>query len=415
MVCGRVIMPALDAYKPRRGRYAAAEVLLVCVTAAVASIGALSAAAAHADRPAAGTVEHAGSEKAAAGITEWPLFRGVPQATGRSDGEIVPPLREVWKKTVPDGSFQATAVIADGVVYVGDLDGRFYALSLADGEPRWTFTAPVGFSAAAAVAGDKLWIGDLDGTVYALDAHRGELLWKFQTEAEINGGANLRGEQLLIGSQDASLYCLESSGGKLLWTYTTDDQIRCFPTTVGGRGFLAGCDARLHVVDLDGGQAIAGVPLDAQTGCTPAVLGKSVYFGTEGGTFFCVDWEKAQIRWESRSPQSGQPIRSSAAVDEGIVVYGGRDKRLRALNPESGEELWTFSARGRIDASPVLAGESIVVGSADGRLYLIDRHSGKAVWQFDAGGTFSASAAVASGRVVVGNEDGVLYCFAAEK
>ena len=42
-------------------------------------------------------------------------------------------------------------MIADGVVYIGDLDGNIYALDLQTGNERWKKKLDTGFTSAAAV------------------------------------------------------------------------------------------------------------------------------------------------------------------------------------------------------------------------------------------------------------------------
>ncbi len=84
---------------------------------------------------------------------------------------------------------------------------------------------------------------------------------------------------------------------------------------------------------------------------------------------------------------------------------------MHALNPKSGEPLWQFTTKGRVDGSPVVAGKRVLFGSADGRIYGLDLQTGQKVWQYEAGGSFLASPAIAAGRMVIASDDGVIYCF----
>jgi len=136
-----------------------------------------------------------------------------------------------------------------------------------------------------------------------------------------------------------------------------------------------------------------------------------VFVGTEGNGFFAVDWKQAKVRWHYAPSDPPDSIRSSAAVTPQAVVVGSRDKLVHALDPGSGRPLWTFTTRGMVDSSPVIAGSRALVGSADGRVYALDLKTGQPVWQFEAGGSVSASPAVAGGRMVIGTDNGDLYCF----
>jgi len=365
-------------------------------------------------KPAAGASETAlrvTSLPLAPGIENWPLARGDSLSSGLVAGKLPAELEVLWKYKVEGGAFEATAIIDGGVVFVGDLDGKFYAFNLATGEVKWTFQSDIGFSAAAAIKEGRVYVGNIDGKLHCLSAADGKELWSFSAEAEVNGGPNFHGDNVLFGSQDATLYCLNAASGKVVWKLTIEDQIRCAPTIVEDRVFLAGCDGKLHIIDVIEGKQVASVPIDSPTGSTPAVMGEHLFFGTEGGVFLGIDWKKAAVLWKYQNEQRTQAFRSSAAVAKGIVVFGGRDKFIHALDPTSGDVLWKFATRKRVDGSPVIVQDRIFVGSSDGRLYALDRATGDKLWDYDAGGDFTASPAVAEGRLIISNQDGTVYCF----
>lgn len=352
---------------------------------------------------------------AAAGSDDWPLFRGDAMSTGVSRGTLPEKLDVLWKFTVAGTAFDSTPSIVDGVVYVGDMDGRLYALNLETGAKLWEQKFEDGFLAAAAVREGRLFLGDIAGKFYCLDAKTGKTLWTFATQAEIDSSANFYRDRVIVGSQDATLYCLNAAEGKLVWKFAIADQIRCTPTVVENRAFVAGCDSKLHVVDLDTAQEVAAVEIEAPTGVTPAVRGDLVYFGTEAGAFFAVNWKSATVAWTFQPAKGSQPFRSSPAVASEAVVFGGRNKRVHALDPATGKELWEFTARNRIDGSPVIVGQRVLVGAADGRMYGFDLRSGKVVWQHEAGGGFNGSPAVSRGRLVIANDNGSVYCYGEKK
>ena len=122
-------------------------------------------------------------------------------------------------------------------------------------------------------------------------------------------------------------------------------------------------------------------------------------------------FKRRRILWRYSDPDRQFPYYSSAALSDGRVIVGGRDKVLRALDAASGKAVWSFATRARVDSSPAVAGGRVYVGSNDGRLYVIDLASGEKRWEFDAGAPLAASPAIAAGRVVIGSQDGRLYCF----
>ena len=87
---------------------------------------------------------------------------------------------------------------------------------------------------------------------------------------------------------------------------------------------------------------------------------------------------------------------------------------IHAFEAATGKELWTWSARSAIDASPVVVGDRVVAGAKNGAVFALDLKTGKPVWRFEAGAPVEASPAVGAGRLVIGAMDGTLYCFGAK-
>jgi outer membrane protein assembly factor BamB len=371
---------------------------------------------------------------------DWPVFRSDALATGVARSDLPAKLEPLWTFTDEKGGFEATAVIAEGVVYIGTLNGKFYAFNLANGKQRWVLPTSSSFTASAAVRHGLVYVGDTDGHFRCIDAATGKLKWDFEAEGEIDSSANFQGEHVLFGSQDTHLYCLDADSGKLVWKFESADQVRSFPTVVGQLGFVAGCDGHLHMIDLAHGKEVGQVDILAPTTCAPAVLDRTVFLGTEGNQFFAIRLPPAngaarakaleqasqtaaataaggsdgKVLWSFRDAQHGASFRSSAAVTPQAVIVGSRDKQVHAFDPATGKPLWSFFTKGRVDSSPVVVGQRVFIGSADGRLYALDVRSGKAIWQFEAGGAIAASPAVAGGRLVIGNDSGSLYCFGAK-
>ncbi len=326
----------------------------------------------------------------------------------------------LWEHRLEKGWFQASPIIAGETVYIGSSDDGMLAFDLNDGALRWKFPVEYGVLAPAAFhreiaerdspVRETVVFGDTDGVLYALEAAAGTLRWKFATKGAIDNSPNIdiQTNRVLVGSQDGSLYALNIADGKPAWEYKTDDQIRCFPTIAGRHCFVAGCDSKLHIVDLDSGKAKATVDIKAPTGSTPAVAEDRVYFGTEGNEFLAVDWKKAEIAWRYPAKQA---FRAPAACAEGLVIFGGFDRVVRALEAETGKERWIFRTKGRMEHSgPTVVGSRVFIPCSDSFVYILDLKTGKKLREIELPGKLLACAAVVDGRIVLGTDDGVLCC-----
>ncbi len=92
--------------------------------------------------------------------------------------------RKKWDYPTSKSWAVATPAVRDGLVYVGTSDSsRFMALDAKTGRLRFTFDAKGYMFSSAALAGDLAYVGDHNGKLYAIDTKSGKLAWEFQTEA----------------------------------------------------------------------------------------------------------------------------------------------------------------------------------------------------------------------------------------
>ena len=347
-------------------------------------------------------------QETAAAPDAWSHFRGSPNLTGVSESEVATELSLQWEFDAGE-MIDSSAAIVDGTVYVGSQAGELHALDLATGQPLWKYTTvdPIGESSPA-VSETAVFIGDLAGIVHAVDRTTGEALWTFETESEIKASPVVEDGKVLIGSYDLYLYAIDAATGELAWRVPTDGPVHATVVVRDGIVYSAGCDGFLRALRVRDGTEVFSFDAGAYTGASPALDGDRLYFGTFANEVLAVDIAARGVIWQYL-PRRQFPFYSSPAIADGLVVVGGRDKVVHALDAETGESAWTFEARARVDSSPAIAGGRVYVGSHDGRLYVLDLSTGEKLWEFEAGGALSASPSIADGYVVIGSADGRLY------
>ncbi len=70
---------------------------------------------------------------------------------------------------------------------------------------------------------------------------------------------------------------------------------------------------------------------------------------------------------------------------------------------------WSFHTKGRVIASPAVAGDTVYAASTDGNLYALDLATGAQKWSFHSHGRIASSPAVAGGQVFFESYDGNFY------
>ena len=337
---------------------------------------------------------------------EWSQFRGSATRTGRSTAEIPDDLKLLWSFEA-GFSIDSSAAIVNDIVYMTALPGLVAALDLEDGSVVWKRdfgekddlfgeSSPTVFDGA-------VYVGDLLGVAHAFDAQDGTTLWTFATEAEIKASPVVFDDLVLVSSYDEHLYALDRKTGELVWKFQSQGPLHSTPSRDGDLVLVTGCDAVLRGIRLEDGIEQLQMDSGEYTAATPAVIDGVAYYGTFANNVIAIDVNSEQYLWRYEHPTRHFPFYSSAAVADGKVIVGGRDKMVHAIDQKTGESVWTFSTGARVESSPVVAGSRIYVGSSDGRFYVLDLASGEKVWEFEAGAPFVASPALASGRIVIGN------------
>ena len=350
----------------------------------------------------------------------WPSFRGNPHLTGVADSQLPENPQLLWTFQAGD-MIESTAAVVNGTVYIGALDGTLYAIDAETGVKKWTYQTGSHIKASPSVHNGVIYFGDGDGVFHAVDINTQEMKWQFTTEGEIISSANVVGARVLFGSYDGFLYCLNRENGTLLWKVETEGYVHGTPgvwtqvTSDSGEtenfAIVTGCDSYLRVINIDDGTQTQLVNLGAYVGASPAISQNSVYCGTYGTEILSVALDSGEIKWRYRHPKRRFPFFASAALTEDSVIIGGRDKMVHALSQETGEPLWTYTAKSRIESSAVIVGRRVFLGTTRGLLIALDLTTGESVWEFETGSSIVASPSVSDGRIYIGTDDGILYCF----
>lgn len=348
----------------------------------------------------------------AAADAPWPMFRGNAALTGIANETLPDKPVQLWSfKT--EGPVKSSPIIAEGKIFIGSDDMSVYALNFADGKKVWSFKTEGAVESTPCYADGVVYVGSNDMNVYALNAADGTLKWKYKTDGEVKAGPTINKGVLMIGSYDNKLHSVDAATGKAQWTFQTDNYVNGSTGTSDGKAAFGGCDGMVHVLDSAQGKEIKAVEAGSYIAASAALYKGIAYVGTYDNAFIAVDLTKVEVLWKYKSKREFAFV-SSPAVNEDVVVFGGRDKQVHCLDRATGKDKWIFTARGKVDSSPVIAGDKVIVGSDDGRVYILWLKNGMEAWSYEIGAQVDGSAAVAKGVFVMGAADGGVYAFGAK-
>ena len=151
---------------------------------------------------------------------------------------------------------------------------------------------------------------------------------------------------------------------------------------------------------------------------SPVVYDDLVLVGGADGNVYAIDRRSGHERWHAALHSA---VNSTPAARSGVVYAATMGGTFAALSARDGHLLWSrrFGANAKLAwgresgdvyvSSPTLAGNSFIVGSGDGNVYSLDAATGDIRWQFRTNGRVRSTPAVSGGVVYAGSFDGSVY------
>ena len=347
------------------------------------------------------------------GNTDWPLFRGKADLSGRFDSELPASPQLLW--SVPTGvRTKSSPVISDGTLFFGNDKGILTAVS-SDGKIKWQYDAGSPIEAAPLVFVNKVIVGLNNGKLIAIDKVTGKLIWTYITANQISGSANvwLSGSKagIVVGSYDYYLHCIDPRTGKEIWKIETENYVNGTPSIQDGKIVFGGCDGMIRVVDPLTGNQKDTIDIGVYIAASPALSGDMAYFGDYDGTIFGLNIRSKKMVWEIPGNEQSGSILAVPAVGNNFVVIGNEDKYLYCYNASNGKLIWKYRTNGRIVGSAVVTQTKVLFTSMDGTVNILGLTDGKKIWSFNAGTPVSSSPAVTEGKFYILTEDGRVLAF----
>ncbi len=156
-------------------------------------------------------------------------------------------------------------VVAGGRLFIGDMEGRVYAIALDDGRTLWVGQNPGGTAASAAVAGDVVVVTAITGGITALDAATGKLRWRVETPKAITAAPLAVGGRVFSGCHDGHVYAIDAATGRLLWKSDTGAPIVADLCGDESAVFVGSEDMYFHKLDINTGSSLARARLTGQS------------------------------------------------------------------------------------------------------------------------------------------------------
>jgi outer membrane protein assembly factor BamB len=334
-----------------------------------------------------------------------PAFRPVPNF---DPGEVKTPepiegtsLTLLWRSR-PFRGPSAPIAHDDTIAFLGGSDRRVVALDLASGRKRWSHRLSGPLLGGVLFDGTKVYAATSrpDGKVRAFDPLSGNKLWETQT-GYVEAPLALVNSTIVVLTQTRGAYGLGSGGGKVLWhlplrssavppkplpggevLLTSHDSLfrlearsghllirKPVPGAVIGawvehRGALIAAtgDSLLVAIRPDSLDLVWKVRLDGPLLGPPDLVGDTVYAVTQPGSLYRISLSQ-EVRAERLGNPTWPPTAAAARFGD-VILLGGSDGKVRAVNLEAGALLWELQIGRPVALPPVRLsdGTALLIG-----------------------------------------------------
>jgi outer membrane protein assembly factor BamB len=340
----------------------------------------------------------------------------------------------MWKfKT--NGSIHASALIDNGVIYIGSRDSSFYAINALTGVELWHFKSKDQIYTTA-VKNENTICFESGNVLYGLNL-QGALQWQFTLYdgAVVNqndqwdyyrSSPRLVGNTVYIGSEKGLVFGVDITTGTKTFQCQVPEAkfaIKTTPAIYDNKIYVGDWDGVFYSFNLSDGTV--AWKFDTKTDGTftwvtaivtdPVIYKDAIYFGGRSCRLYCFDPKTGTKKWSYRDTGDMWIVGGPNIVDD--VVYTGSSYQhvVRMVNALTGQFIKDASATYRVNGKPLVDGNYIYVGTeADedtkiGTLLILDKATGEAKGKLNIGAQVYSSPILNNGTIYFGATNGFVY------
>lgn len=189
-----------------------------------------------------GTVRSRAEPAVSDGVVVVANYEGVVIALDGESGD------EIW--AYDTGASLGAPAVLDGVAYVADTKGNFYAV--AEGDLAWQVEETGAAYTAVSIGAGMAYLGNNEGALIAVSLEDEEVAWNAEApepgrDAGISDRRLVTIDDVIVAAADGGeVYSLSSADGDELWRIDVGERVSNQPAVIDGVVYIADTDGTLH-------------------------------------------------------------------------------------------------------------------------------------------------------------------------
>jgi len=328
------------------------------------------------------------------------------------------------------GAVRAETPIADGIAFVGGLDGSLRAIEARSGDELWSHSAGSPITAGAAAREGRVYFGTHGGQVICLPiAASGRAVprkpvWSFTTGSAVVSTPLVTDKGLVFfGCEDSTVRALDAATSELMWQHELNSTIVArgawgqYSVPKAGKNgqsgsmpgaIIAGAtNGRVYAFDEQTGALAWSLHTGAPIAGAAAVVGSTAYVCNHSGRLFALGIADGRVLWERNV---GAQVIADVVATGQMLLVGSMDGQVQAYAVDDGRRFWRRAMSGPVSVTPTVVDDTVLyVASDDGLIRALALDSGRELWSHNAGQPLASPPAIADGAMLIGGRDVGLF------
>lgn len=170
----------------------------------------------------------------------------------------------LWKAEATGAIPGSPALDADGNLYLGSFGAKIEAINASAQNTSWSFETKGWVWDAPVIEENTLYVGDLEGNFYAINTIDGRPVWNsIQPDGTIIGSPLITEDFIVIGTESGSAYAIDREGA-IIWQYSIGGRLYTSPVQGDDLILFSPMEmenqAALVALDLEGRQVWQFIP-----------------------------------------------------------------------------------------------------------------------------------------------------------
>ena len=204
------------------------------------------------------------------------------------------------KEILEVGDFSySSPILHEGMLYVGNMDGRLYALDAATGVLRWYYTTSGPLTSTPLIDGNLMFFGSNDARMHGIDLRSRKNVWTVVTKDWVLSSPRIDNGLVFFGSNDRRVFAVEADNGAQIWTSSVSTaEVVSSPTPYqdvvifgGGSG-----DNHIYAINKETGEPFWKYETGGKIYADPVIKDKKLFVASTDGHLYAFSLRKTKIK-----------------------------------------------------------------------------------------------------------------------